>query len=100
MLVFRIKDAKFVVGDNVYFVDAIGNFPNATKTRYYYDEDGLQKDEGEVGDIQYDELYIVSYDIFDDYDYDEGEEIAVDKAPSKLLDAIYNYAIDNAYYYN
>lgn len=96
MLVFRIKEAKFVIGDYVYYVDAMGSFPNATKTRYYYDRDGLQKDEGEFGDIQYDELYIESYDIFNDCA--EGEEITVDEAPSKLLDAIYDYACDNAYY--
>lgn len=96
MLVFKIKEAKFVIGDYVYYVDAMGSFPNATKTRYYYDRDGLQMDEGEFGDIQYDELYIVSYDMFDEDG--EGEEIAVDEAPSKLLDAIYDYASDNAYY--
>lgn len=93
MLVFKIKEAKFVIGDYVYYVDAMGSFPNATKTRYYYDRDGLQKDEGEFGDIQYDELYVIAYDIFD-----EDGEITVDEAPSKLLDAIYDYARDNAYY--
>ena len=96
MLVFKIKEAKFVIGDYVYYVDAMGSFPNATKTRYYYDRDGLQKDEGEFGDIQYDELYVIAYDISDEDG--EGEAVDVCDIPSKLWDKIVECASDNAYY--